>query len=95
MVTRDLDQEEFRQFTRFFAWLSGALAILIGGAAVVLRITGDAAAETLAVPLLIAAGVLLVVATLFAWPNALQRPVRQGPATWPDEPAPDADEDKS
>jgi len=95
MVTRDLEQEEFRRFTRFFAWLSGALAILAGASAVLMKLTGGATEEIAAVPLLIGAGVLLVVAALFAWPSALERPVREQPDTWPDEAAPDADQDPS
>ncbi len=68
MVTPDLERQEFRRFTRFFAWLSGTLAVLAGGAALVMHATGHGD-EMLAVPLLVGGGVLLVVAALFAWPS--------------------------
>lgn len=90
MVTRDLERDEFRTFTRFFAWISGALAVLAGAAALVMHATGHAD-EVLAVPLLVGGGVLLVVAALFAWPSMSPAPER--PESWPEEAAPDADVD--
>jgi len=92
VVTRDLEHEEFRRFTRFFAWLSGLLAVLAGAAAVVMHSTGQPRDELLDVPLLICGGVLLVVAALFAWPS-MSPPPAGGPNVWPDEAAPDADAD--
>ncbi len=92
MVTKDLEHEDFRRFTRFFAWLSAVLAVLVGAAAVVMHATGRAADEALDVPLLICGGALLVIAALFAWPSvSQQRPA--GPEAWPEEAAPDADAD--
>jgi hypothetical protein len=89
VVTRDFEREEFRRFTRFFAWLSGALAVVAGAVALLMHATGRAD-EALAVPLLVGGGVLLVVAALFAWPSMSQQPAA-GPDEWPAEAAPDAD----
>ena len=92
MVTPDFEREEFRRFTRFFAWLSALLAVLAGAAAVLLHATGQPRDEVLDVPLLVGAGVLLVIAALFAWPSISQPPAAR-PDAWPDEAAPDADAD--
>jgi len=92
MVMKDLEHEEFRRFTRFFAWLSGVLAVLVGAAAALMHATGGAAGAALDVPLLICGGVLLVIAALFAWSSVAQ-PRPAGADVWPEEAAPDADAD--
>jgi hypothetical protein len=91
MVTRDLEREEFHTFTRFFSWLSGTLALIAGGAALLMHATGHGD-EIVAVPLLVGGGVLLVVAALFALPTVSQQPDGRLDE-WPEEAQPDADVD--